>query len=177
MAARAVTLLRGEAREPIELSLGKLAVIGHDDEMILHQGDDLHREPKPLAHIGVARTGVAPAGDVIGLEPHEDVLHQVALEQLLGARAARDRSLELVVNHVFHPRLVPAKPAKAGEGRTCRPCDASPAGLTRGSILFAKDFLRRRWIAGSSPAMTLFGWAIAPPRSRRVCLWRRARCD
>src|SRR5262245_22865043 len=27
--------------------------------------------------------------------------------------------------------------------------DASPAGLTRGSI-----FLRKRWIAGSSPAMT-----------------------
>ena len=31
---------------------------------------------------------------------------------------------------------------------------ASPAGLTRGSILFASKFLRRRWIAGSSPAMT-----------------------
>jgi hypothetical protein len=39
----------------------------------------------------------------------------------------------------------------------CRQCfgrmvsfPSSPAGLTRGSILFA-----RRWIAGSSPAMTL----------------------
>jgi hypothetical protein len=31
---------------------------------------------------------------------------------------------------------------------------ASPPGLTRGSILFAKKLLRRRWIAGSSPAMT-----------------------
>src|SRR5215467_11860293 len=30
----------------------------------------------------------------------------------------------------------------------------SPAGLTRGSILFVRTFLRTRWIAGSSPAMT-----------------------
>ena len=30
----------------------------------------------------------------------------------------------------------------------------SPPGLTRGSILFAQRFLQRRWIAGSSPAMT-----------------------
>src|SRR5262249_36085674 len=36
---------------------------------------------------------------------------------------------------------------------------ASPAGLTRGSILFVKDFLRRGWIAGSSPAMTREGLA------------------
>src|SRR6266511_4319511 len=67
--------------------------------MILHQADDLHREPKSLARIGVARNGIAPAGDVIGLEPREDILHQVAPEQLLGAHAARDRSLELVVDH------------------------------------------------------------------------------
>jgi hypothetical protein len=32
---------------------------------------------------------------------------------------------------------------------------ASPAGLTRGSITLQKTFLRRRWIAGSSPAMTV----------------------
>src|SRR5262249_61028726 len=31
---------------------------------------------------------------------------------------------------------------------------ASPPGLTRGSIVFREDFLRRGWIAGSSPAMT-----------------------
>src|SRR5262245_31018174 len=31
----------------------------------------------------------------------------------------------------------------------------SPPGLTRGSILFAEGFLQRRWIAGSSPAMTI----------------------
>ena len=31
---------------------------------------------------------------------------------------------------------------------------SSPVGLTRGSILFAQDFLRRGWIAGSSPART-----------------------
>src|SRR5215471_21254328 len=30
----------------------------------------------------------------------------------------------------------------------------SPAGLTRGSLLFVRTFLRTRWIAGSSPAMT-----------------------
>src|SRR6516162_1437296 len=30
----------------------------------------------------------------------------------------------------------------------------SPAGLTRGSILFVRTFLRTGWIAGSSPAMT-----------------------
>src|SRR5215470_4400169 len=30
----------------------------------------------------------------------------------------------------------------------------SPAGLTRGSIILVRPFLRRRWIAGSSPAMT-----------------------
>src|SRR3954449_6075786 len=30
----------------------------------------------------------------------------------------------------------------------------SPAGLTRGSIFFARTFLQRGWIAGSSPAMT-----------------------
>src|SRR5436190_16522727 len=32
---------------------------------------------------------------------------------------------------------------------------SSPAGLTRGSIIFRKNLLRRRWIAGSSPAMTV----------------------
>src|SRR5262249_62261773 len=32
--------------------------------------------------------------------------------------------------------------------------NASPAGLTRGSIVLRETFLRRRWIAGSSPAMT-----------------------
>ena len=31
---------------------------------------------------------------------------------------------------------------------------ASPAGLTRASITLRKNFLRRGWIAGSSPAMT-----------------------
>src|SRR5215468_6574071 len=31
---------------------------------------------------------------------------------------------------------------------------ASPAGLTRGSIILGEKFLRRRWMAGSSPAMT-----------------------
>src|SRR6516162_1987243 len=31
----------------------------------------------------------------------------------------------------------------------------SPPGLTRGSILFAEGFLQRRWIDGSSPAMTI----------------------
>src|SRR5262249_34461153 len=32
--------------------------------------------------------------------------------------------------------------------------------LTRGSILFAEGFLQRRWIAGSSPAMTIQRTAI-----------------
>src|SRR6266704_5544820 len=39
----------------------------------------------------------------------------------------------------------------------------SPAGLTRGSILFARTFLRRGWIAGSSPAMTIAISASASP--------------
>jgi hypothetical protein len=35
-----------------------------------------------------------------------------------------------------------------------RSTNPSCAGLTRASIFFAKNFLRRGWIAGSSPAMT-----------------------
>jgi len=42
------------------------------------------------------------------------------------------------------------------------PHTMSPAGLTRGSISFAKTFSRRRWIAGSSPAMTDEGSAVKP---------------
>src|SRR5262245_204187 len=35
----------------------------------------------------------------------------------------------------------------------------SPAGLTRGSIVLRKNSLRRRWMAGSSPAMTTVKFA------------------
>src|SRR5262249_26840085 len=55
--------LCGEACEPVELGLGELAVVGDDDEMVLDQAEDLHREPEPLACIGVAGRGVAPSGD------------------------------------------------------------------------------------------------------------------
>jgi hypothetical protein len=39
-------------------------------------------------------------------------------------------------------------------GSLCHANLPSPAGLTRGSILFVRTSLRRGWIAGSSPAMT-----------------------
>src|SRR5260221_14796783 len=50
------------------------------------------------------------------------------------------------------------------------PTGTSPAGLTRGSIIFVRPFLRRGWIAGSSPAMTTDGsvsMAIVTLPSRR----------
>src|SRR6266516_3646931 len=46
------------------------------------------------------------------------------------------------------------KPGHDGNGTRAEPqTGASPAGLTRGSIVLRKS-LRRGWIAGSSPAMT-----------------------
>src|SRR5262245_911266 len=67
--------------------------------MVLHQAEHLHRKPKPLARIGVAGRGVAPSGDVIGLDLRKNLFQQLAAKQLLGARAAGDRRLELVVGH------------------------------------------------------------------------------
>ena len=48
---------------------------------------------------------------------------------------------------------------------------ASPAGLTRGSICRAISLLRRGWIAGSSPAMTVCGQR----QNRNATAERRAR--
>src|SRR6516164_7039617 len=103
--ARGRTALRlsGEAREPIELDLGELAVVGDDHEMVLDQAEHLHREPQPLARIGVAGGGMAPAFDVVGLDLRKDLFQQLAAQQLLGARATRDRGLELVVGHLSLP--------------------------------------------------------------------------
>src|SRR6516225_1816957 len=92
--------LRGEACEPVELGLRQLAIVGDDHEMILHQAEHLDGKPQPLARIGVARRGVAPALDVIGLDLREDVFERLAAEQLLGARAARNCRLELVIDHL-----------------------------------------------------------------------------
>src|SRR5262249_14659265 len=91
--------LGGEAREPIELGLGELAIVGNDHEMVLDQAEDLHREPQPLARIGVAGGGMAPAFDVVGLDLAKDLFQQLAAQQLLGALATCDGSLELVVGH------------------------------------------------------------------------------
>src|SRR5262249_4856514 len=99
--------LCGEACEPVELGLGELAVVGDDDEMVLDQAEDLHREPEPLACIGVAGRGVAPSGDVIGLDLREHFFQQLAAKQLLGARAAGDGRLELVVRHLDRPPRMP----------------------------------------------------------------------
>ena len=53
----------------------------------------------------------------------------------------------------LRPRATKAVPVRIGSALTHSL--ASPAGLTRGSIRFARGFLqKRRWIAGSSPAMT-----------------------
>src|SRR5262245_25261370 len=94
-------MLRGEACEPVELGLRQLAIVGDDHEMILHQAEHLDRKPQPLARIGVARRGVAPALDVIGLDLREDVFERLAAKQLLGARAARNCRLELVIDYLF----------------------------------------------------------------------------
>jgi hypothetical protein len=48
-------VLRRELRQPIDLGLRELPVVRHDDEMILDQAEYLHREPQPLARVGVAR--------------------------------------------------------------------------------------------------------------------------
>src|SRR5262245_5668336 len=93
-------MLRGEACEPVELGLRQLAIVGDDHEMILHQAEHLDGKPQPLARVGVARRGVAPALDVIGLDLREDVFERLAAEQLLGARAARNCRLELVIDHL-----------------------------------------------------------------------------
>src|SRR5262245_42518542 len=95
-----MVLLGREVSQFVELGLGKLAVVGNDHEMVLDQAEDLHREPQPLARIGVAGGRVAPARDVIGLDLGKNLFEQLAAEQLLGARAAGDRGLELVVGHL-----------------------------------------------------------------------------
>src|SRR5262249_58502288 len=46
--------------------------------------------------------------------------------------------------------------------------DASCAGLTRASILFAKSFYEDGWIAGSSPAMTAV-LRFAPRSATNTC--------
>jgi len=48
----------------------------------------------------------------------------------------------------------PTLPRKRGRGHTAFAAQLSPAGLTRGSIILRKKFLRRRWMPGSSPGMT-----------------------
>src|SRR5262249_47606598 len=73
-----------------------------------------------------------------------------------GRRAdrARDRATR------ERPRLYPSRAssfvlnASSRRAQVSRRRLLSPAGLTRGSILFVRTFLRTRWIAGSSPAMT-----------------------
>src|SRR5262249_36358624 len=109
----AVLRLRGEACEPIELGLRQLAIVGDDHEMVLHQAQHLHGEPQPLARIGVAGRRVPPTLDVIGLDLREDLFERLAAEQLLGARAARDRRLKLVVGHLLFFQMCVVS-AKAG---------------------------------------------------------------
>src|SRR5262249_1040353 len=98
-----MVLLGREVSQFLGLGLGKLAVVGNDHEMVLDQAEDLHREPQPLAGIGVAGGRVAPAGDVIGLDLSKDLFEQLTAEQLLSARATGDRDLELVVGHLKRP--------------------------------------------------------------------------
>src|SRR5262249_47198839 len=110
-----IVLLGREVSQFVELGLGKLAVVGNDHEMVLDQAEDLHREPQPLAGIGVAGGRAAPTLDVIGFDLGKDLLEQLAAEQLLGARAAGDRGLELVVGHLNFPiGSEPVVPAKGG---------------------------------------------------------------
>src|SRR5215467_1461941 len=158
-------MLRGEACEPVELGLRQLAIVGDDHEMILHQAEHLDGKPQPLARIGVARRGVTPALDVIGLDLREDVFERLAAEQLLGARAARNCRLELVIDHLslsascagrsassraFTPVHSPRRRRTRPLGRLWTRVDAL---MTRASI--AKKFSRTRWTAGSSPAVTI----------------------
>src|SRR5262245_29042247 len=95
-----MVLLGREVSQFVELGSGKLAVVGNDHEMVLDQAEDLHREPQPLAGIGVAGGRAAPTLDVIGFDLGKNLFEQLAAEQLLGARAAGDRGLELVVGHL-----------------------------------------------------------------------------
>src|SRR5262245_57024091 len=85
----------------------------------------------------------------------------------------RGRVVRSGVKRGMHRRFGPQleRRTRASQVRGCVSRHAnlpSPAGLTRGSILFVKDFLRRGWIAGSSPAMTTVIFASAPPRARCV---------
>src|SRR5262249_5755185 len=136
-------MLRGEACEPVELGLRQLAIVGDDHEMILHQAEHLDRRPQPLARIGVARRGVAPALDVIGLDLREDVFERLAAKQLLGARATRDRRLELVIDHLS--------------------LSASCAGRSASSTAFTPVHTpRRRAYTPFRPAMDARGRAYDP---------------
>ena len=81
-------MLCGEIREPVELGLRQLAVVGDDDEMVFDDANHLYGEPEPLARVGVARRGAAPALDVVGLDLGEDLFERLAAEELLGARAS-----------------------------------------------------------------------------------------
>jgi len=64
----------------------------------------------------------------------------------------------------FGQNAPPSPCPHAEEPRVCSRV-SSPPGLTRGSIMLRKNFFRRRWIAGSSPAMTDAG---PPHPSRRA---------
>src|SRR5262249_59005044 len=56
--------------------------------------------------------------------------------------------------------LFPIEPAIAPTRRVNVHPNVSPAGLTRGSIFLRITFLRRRSIAGASPAMTDFRTSV-----------------
>src|SRR5262249_50020315 len=112
-----MVLLGREVSQFVELGLGKLAVVGNDHEMVLDQAEDLHREPQPLTGIGVTGRRVAPSGDVVGLDLSKDLFEQLTAEQLLGARAAGDPGLELVVGHLKRP----SEPRMPPRRRLCAP--------------------------------------------------------
>ena len=78
-----MVLLGREVSQFVELGLGKLAVVGNDHEMVPDQAEDLHREPQPLAGIGVAGGRVAPARDVIGLDLGKNLFEQLTASRLL----------------------------------------------------------------------------------------------
>ena len=118
----------------------------------------------------------------LGIAPDRSVWYSSEWRDVMGTARSRHRQGDGISHALYrqrHARLLPrqgrphlvrhaaqqprrlllslhqaAQRRREVRGRMRNSTGASPPGLTRGSIPLRKTFLQRRWIAGSSPAMT-----------------------